>query len=110
MVELLIAVAVVTVLTITSIRANDRYRGRERLPMQWSFAGKVNWTAPRRIALAFTPTLAAIVLGATAIALWVSGAPRPGQEGMGAPVVLLIGAAFLIVHMLHLRLIHRTVD
>ena len=109
MVELSIAVSVVVILAVASIRADKRFRREERLPMQWSFAGEVNWTAPRRIALAFTPILAALVLGAVAILILVSGEPRPGQEGFGPPVVLLTGLVFIGVHALHLRLIGRSV-
>jgi hypothetical protein len=108
MIELLIAFVSVVLLAIASIRANNRLRHQERLPMQWSFTGKVNWTASRRIALAFTPALAALILGATAIAISASGDARPGQEGMGPPVVLMIGMVFVAVHVLHLRLIDRS--
>lgn len=108
MVELLIALVVVVGLAAASIRANRRFSREERLPMQWSFTGKVNWTAPRRVALAFTPVLAAIILGAAVIAIELSGDARPGQEGMGPAVIFLVGIVFLLVHLLHLRLIART--
>jgi hypothetical protein len=109
MAELSIAFAVVVILVASSIRANSRFRREERLPMQWSFGGKVNWTAPRRIALAFTPTLAALVLSAVAIAISMSGEARAGQGNMGPLVVLTAGLVFVIVHALHLWLIDRTI-
>ena len=109
MTVLLLAVSFVLILSIFSVRANNRLRNVDRLPMQWSLTGKVNWTAPRPAALAFTPVLAAVVLFAAAIGILASGDPRPGQAGMGVPVILLIGFLFVAVHALHLRLIDRSV-
>lgn len=43
------------------------------LPMQWGWRGRVSWTAPRGVALSFTPLLAAGVL--LAISILVPGAP-----------------------------------
>jgi hypothetical protein len=106
--ELLIAVVAVALLALASVWADRRFRQADRLPMQWSVAGRINWTAPRRAALAFTPGLGALVLGAVAISVLTSGEPRPGQEDLGAPVVLVIGAAFLGLHGLHLWLIDRS--
>jgi len=109
MVELLIMLSVVAILSGASIWANSRFSRHDRLPMQWSVGGHANCTAPRRIALAFTPTVAAFALGGATIAILLSGDPRLGQEGMGPPVLLLAGSVFLVVHVLHLRLIDRSV-
>lgn len=109
MVELAIALGSILILSFASIRADKRFRSEDRLPMQWSLTGAVNWTAPRRIALAFTPVLATIILTAVALSVSLSDDPRPGQEGLGAPVVLFIGLVFIGVHLLHLRLIARSV-
>ena len=110
MIELFVAAGIIAVLVIASVRADRRFRSAERLPMQWSLTGNVNWTAPRRIALAFAPALAAICLGAIAILAWVGGAPRPGQEGLGPLVVLMVGLVFAGVHALHLRLIEKSLS
>jgi hypothetical protein len=80
--QIAIAIAFVALLSICSVWADKRFRHQDRLPMQWSFAGSVNWTAPRRIALAFTPTLAALMPGGTAVLVLVSGEPRPGQGAL----------------------------
>jgi hypothetical protein len=109
MVELLIALSAILVLSVISIRADKRLRSEARLPMQWSFSSEVNWTAPRRIALAFTPILAGLILTAVSLSVLLSDDPRSGQEGFGAPVVLVIGLVFIGVHLLHLRLIARGV-
>jgi hypothetical protein len=102
-----IAVIAVSLLVLLSVQADKRFRNRKRLPMQWSLGGHVTWTAPRRVALVFTPALAALVLIGTAVAVQVSGDPKPGQEGFGPPVMLLMAVAFLGAHALHLRMISR---
>jgi uncharacterized membrane protein len=81
--------------------------------MQWSLSrskslsSSVNWQAPRVLALSFTPFLAICVL-----TLFVVGAmcltPRPGQEGMVMPSLMLIGSIFVAVHSFHLWLIAKT--
>lgn len=87
-----------------SIVANARFRREDRLPMQWSVSGSVNWSAPRVPALMFTPALAICVL-----TLFVVGAmnvaPRPGQEGMVVPALAGLGSAFVVAHLFHLWLI-----
>lgn len=75
--------------------------------MQWSWDGTVNWTAPRRVALAFTPVLAALVLlfvGYLTTAL----EPREGQEGYDVPVLLFMALMFTAIHAVHLKLINKT--
>ena len=70
------------------------------LPMQWGLNGTVNWSAPRWIALAFTPILAIVVL---ACIFFLSD--NPSGDGQGVPV--LVAAAFLLGHGLHLWLVRR---
>ena len=86
-----------------SVSANLRFRNEARLPMQWSWSGTVNWSAPRVPALMFTPALAIFVL-----ILFVAGAmnfdPRPGQEGMVLPALIGVGCIFVAVHVFHLWL------
>jgi hypothetical protein len=107
MLELLIVVTTIGALVALSRRADARLAHHDRLPMQWSLTGNVNWTAPRRVALAFTPALGTLVmLAAAASAWWLP--PRPGQAGLVTPVLLLIGGGFVALHALHLRLIARS--
>lgn len=74
--------------------------------MQWSISGSVNWTAPRIIALGFTPALAIGVL-----IFFVVGSmtmqPRPGQEE-AVTTLLGLGGCFIGAHVFHLWLIGRT--
>jgi hypothetical protein len=76
--------------------------------MQWSLNGSVNWTAPRFVALAFTPVLASLCLLATA-AMTTSFPSRPGQEGLVIPVNIFMAIVFIGAHAFHLWLIGRTV-
>ncbi|RAK52089.1 hypothetical protein [Phenylobacterium deserti] len=108
MAEASIAVIGVLLLTLASFWADRRFRGYDRLPMQWSMTGAVNWTAPRRLALAFTPALGALVLGATAGAALLGVPPRPGQEALVVPVLIMMAAGLLAAHGLHLWLIQRS--
>ena len=105
---LAIAIAIaIAILASMSLMANARFRNERRLPMQWSLGGSVNWTAPRPLALAFTPVLAALCLPAT-VALAVLVQPRPGQEGLVVPALIAVALTLVGAHALHLWLIART--
>lgn len=108
MLQAVIAILAIATLASMSLIANSRFRAERRLPMQWSLNGSVNWTAPRPIALAFTPVLAAICLLVTA-ALTTFLRPRSGQEGLVIPTNIIVALTFIGVHALHLWLIGRTV-
>lgn len=107
-VQAVIAMLALIVIIVMSVRSNTRFSNEQRLPMQWSFGGAVNWTAPRSLALSFTPILAAIVLSAATIGTLVS-TPRPGQEGLKIPVIILLSLGLIGAHALHLWLIDRTI-
>lgn len=105
----LIAFVAIVTLAIMSLRANARFRGECRLPMQWSLQGKVNWSAPRPVALAFTPVFAACLLGFIVIMAFLYDT-RPGQEDHVIPVMAVTAALLVGIHALHIRLISRTID
>ncbi len=107
MVQAFIALIAMIVLVVMSRRANRRFAQESRLPMQWSLAGSVNWTAPRALALAFMPLLGAIILTATTVAT-ITMTPRPGQEGLEASVIIVMSIGLVAMHALHIRLIRRT--
>lgn len=109
MAQSFLAIIAVAILIVMSFRANSHFSDQARLPMQWGIDGSVNWTTPRRVALSFTPALAAIVLAATTIATLLF-APRPGQEGMEIPVVVMLGLGFIAAHAFHLWLIEKTTN
>lgn len=95
----LIAAFTLGLLALLSLAANRRLAHVARLPMQWSWRGAVNWRAPRALALAFTPALAAIVLGS----MLAAGPMRPGE----AWIMGVMAAVFIAAHLLHLCLVLR---
>lgn len=107
MTVLILAVVIALIIIGLSVRANFRFRAEPRLPMQWSLSGSVNWTAPRVVALSFTPALTIAIL-----AFFVVGSmtmqPRPGQEGAVVPALLGLGACFVAAHAFHLWMIGKT--
>ncbi|MBX3598411.1 MAG: hypothetical protein KF874_12650 [Rhizobiaceae bacterium] len=62
----------------------------------WSLKGNVNWTAPRVLALSFTPILAVAVLFAVS-----------SRTGGDAFALAVIGIVFVAAHLLHIWLIDR---
>jgi len=89
-----------------AIRANAALRNEDRVPMQWSVTGQVNWTAPRLVGLAFSPVLTIGVLGL--VCFKSLGPTRPGQEHLVVPVMLISGAVLTAIQLLHLWLVFKT--
>ncbi|WP_267414823.1 hypothetical protein [Sphingomonas sp. GC_Shp_4] len=87
--------------------------GEQALPQSTTTAhamgltGEVNWSAPRRLALASMPTVAIAVLGFQTF-LSVSVALKPGQEGLVLPMLVGTGATLIVVQLLHFWLIEKT--
>jgi len=89
-----------------AIRANAALRHEDRVPMQWSVTGQVNWTAPRLVGLAFSPALTIGVLGLVCLAS--PHHTRPGQEHLVVPMTLISGTVLTAIQLLHLWLVFRT--
>ena len=104
MLKALIALGTGALLVTLARRADARLPPAERLPMQWSLTGSVNWTAPRRIALAAVPVLGTLALAAVAFHMEFS-APRADKEGQEVPAMLALAAAAVGSYLLHLKLI-----
>lgn len=98
-----------------SIWANARFRREKNLPMQWTISRSeplsktVIWSAPRVLALSFSPVLAICVLVLISIGA-MTLTPRPGQQGMLLPSLIFIGGVFVGIHVLHLWLIEKAVN
>lgn len=107
MIVLCLALIFGLIIAALSLRANGRFRTADRLPMQWSLSGSVNWWAPRIVALSFIPATAAVILGLF-VFLALNVKPRTGQENMVLPVLIIIGSTFIAVQVLHHWLIART--
>ncbi|WP_156840315.1 hypothetical protein [Novosphingobium aquimarinum] len=103
---LMICIAALSALILLSVRADHRFRHLERLPMQWSLQGKPTWSAPRKLALAFTPGLAAVILTAVVVSV-ATLEPHPGQEGLEIPVVFLVALSLVATHLFHLWMLDR---
>ncbi|OJU48184.1 MAG: hypothetical protein BGO03_07745 [Mesorhizobium sp. 61-13] len=105
--EIAISALSIALLGGMSLWANRHFAKFERLPMQWSLTGKVNWSASRRLALMLTPVLATLTL------LFV-GLTFVASEALGSRESLTAAAAisggFLGAHALHLYMISRTLS
>ena len=98
----------ILVTCILAYRANTRFRSEGRLPMQWGLTGQVNWSAPRRVALAFVPVLAIVLLGFFTVML-INVPPRAGQEGLVFPILVVTGVTLVAAQLAHFWLIGRTI-
>lgn len=105
----LIGIAFGLVFFYLALRADARFRKEARLPMQWWLDGQVTWSAPRRLALAFVPSLSLLMLGGFGVLL-ANAQPRPGQENMVLPAYVALGLISLGAQILHLWLISKTVQ
>jgi hypothetical protein len=92
---------------ILAYRADTRFHSETRLPMQWGLTGEVNWYAPRRLALAFMPAFAIVILGFFALTT-LNFAPRAGQERLVFPALIGTGTTLVAVQLLHFWLIAKT--
>lgn len=75
--------------------------GLARLPMQWSLKGRINWTAPRPVALLVTPVLF--------IALLI-GLPLIVGANDNATVIPMLAFLGPLCHLLHIVLIATRAD
>lgn len=103
----IVSVIVVVALALLARRAEARLPGAARLPMQWGVTGRVTWTAPRRLALAFMPVTAGVLMGFVTI-LTMTVPPRAGQEGLVLPVAVAMGVTLVAAQLFHVWLIART--
>lgn len=87
-----------------SIHANRSLPNSAELPMQWGFDGRPTWSAPRKLALAFTPALYSLTMLAIAFLIPVQWEPDvPAMLG----VMTVVATAFVAAHLFHIWLIRR---
>ena len=89
---------IIITMVAASIAATIKFPAASRLPMQWGLNGKPTWYAPRKLAFAFSPALAAVVV---ACVLFMK---EPALH-----LALLIAAVFFAAHLIHLWLIYRDI-
>lgn len=95
--SLALALLTAAILIAMSLAAGRRIApGKKRLAMQWNLKGEPTWFLPRRLALGFTPALAAIVL----IVLAIFASVETGA-------MLAVAVALIAAHALHLVLLSR---
>jgi uncharacterized membrane protein len=93
----MLSVPFLVAMVIVAIYAYRRVApGTDAIPMHWSLNGKVTWTAPRPIAFAFIPALAAAVM----VLLAASGHADTRQG-------VFLAGAFLACELLHIALTQR---
>lgn len=105
MLEVAISAFSIAVIGGMSLWANRHFAMFERLPMQWSLTGEVNWSASRHLALVFTPVLAALTLLCVGLTFAISEA-LGSRESLTATAA--VSGCFVGAHALHLYLISRT--
>ena len=93
---MLVIVPAVIMIIIGAYAYSSVAPGVASIPMQWSLKREVSWTAPRAIAFAFIPVLAAGVLAA----LVQSNQVRNTD-------IAWMGGVFLACQLLHITLTHR---
>jgi hypothetical protein len=101
------AAVIVLLMVVISLLANAKFKNCARLPMQWSFTGKVNWTAPRFFALSFHPLLAVFLL-AVMMVISIYNDPRPGDEKIAKALPIIIAGLLLFIQVVHLALMKWT--
>ncbi|MFN3832019.1 MAG: hypothetical protein ACK4SQ_07320 [Allorhizobium sp.] len=77
--------------------------GTDRLPMQWSASGTVNWRAPRLVAIGATPVLMLTLIGL----IFVFSRHDHAERDMALLWISFIGPALQAMHM---ALVARTVE
>lgn len=97
--SILVATLCIGALAAMSIRADRRLADRARLPMQWGPLGNLNWTAPRRSALATVPLLATVVIGLALV--------RPESGLATPPAMLALLTGFVVVQAVYLTRVSR---
>lgn len=105
---LIVSTLFILIICMLAYRAETRFHDEARLPMQWGFTGKVNWTAPRRLALAFMPALACALLGFFTF-MSINVGPRAGQEDLVFPILFIIGTTLVAAQLFHFWLIERSI-
>ncbi len=90
--EPFLAIGTIVVMGVLALYANRVIApGVAKIPMQWSLRSRVNWTAPRVIAFAFIPVLAAIVM----IGILLAGGAQTSD-------IAIISGVFLSCQLLHI--------
>jgi hypothetical protein len=80
-------------MVLVALRANRRLAHKTNLPMNFGLDGRPGWSAPRHVALAFMPALAACILLPLVIAL-------PDRTGTEIGALWFLGGQWLHLHLI----------
>ncbi|ODS58908.1 MAG: hypothetical protein ABS40_00880 [Agrobacterium sp. SCN 61-19] len=75
----------------------------DRLPMQWSVRGAINWRAPRLIAVAVTPLLMLTLI----VVIFIFSRDNHSERNMALLWISFLGPA---LQALHMALVARTAE
>ncbi|MFN3364611.1 MAG: hypothetical protein ACK40W_11655 [Allorhizobium sp.] len=75
----------------------------DRLPMQWSVRGEINWRAPRLIAVAVTPLLMVTLI----VVIFIFSRHNHSERNMALLWISFLGPA---LQALHMALVARTAE
>jgi len=105
---LIVSITFILVMCVLAYHADMQFRSEARLPMQWGFTGEVNWSAPRRVALAFIPVLAVALLSFFPF-MSMNVPTKAGQEELIFPILIVMGAALVAAQLSHFWLVKKTI-
>jgi hypothetical protein len=96
-------IAGLILMALISASAGLKIERGARVPMQFGIGGKPTWTAPRRLALLFAPSLAAgFGLLLAILAHQQAGVELSSQVMMMGSARVLMAFFFVVAHLLHL--------
>lgn len=100
--KILFIVAVIVTIAMVgfALLAHASLPKTKQIPMQWSLRGEINWTAPRAFGLGFFPLLGFTCMVAYILLMEYAG-PRPGQENLVIPVMIILGAVLFTIQIIH---------
>ncbi|MFN4206586.1 MAG: hypothetical protein ACK4HG_09325 [Agrobacterium albertimagni] len=95
MVYVLLAVSIAAMAGIAIWAYRNIAPDADRLPMQWSASGEINWRAPRLIAIAVTPLLMLSLM----VVIFVFSRHDHAERDMALMWISFIGPALQAVHI-----------
>ncbi len=101
MVYVVLAVSIAAMVGIAIWAHRNVAPDADRLPMQWSASGEINWRAPRLIAIAVTPLLMLTLI----LVIFIFSRHDHAERNMALLWIAFLGPA---LQELHMALVART--
>lgn len=93
--------AAFAVMSLIAICANFRLKHLNRIPIQWSLSGRVNWSASRKTGLAFIPILFLVT------ALSIIFTTQSENTASAKHSLLLMAVVMTAIQILHIILVSK---